>query len=194
LKDLKEMVLDRAAQNPFCWFSYVNGTFVVWSHGPERLRDFHEELSSVHQNIQFTMETERDDHLHFLDMDIYSRLTHANLYLYSSSHHHTSNKRAVHSTLVHSAGTLCDQASFHAELVFLGDIFRQNGYIDRQIRRVLKFSPRVAQAEEKPDSVAFLPHVVSTFSRIIIGTTPKLWASFPGKYLVYSSRSRTTLN
>jgi hypothetical protein len=70
LKDFKEMVLDRAAHNSFCWFRYVNGTLIVWSHGPDRLRHLPEELSNVHQNIQFTMETERDGHLSFLDPDI----------------------------------------------------------------------------------------------------------------------------
>jgi hypothetical protein len=32
---------------------------------------------------------------------------------------------------------LCDQDSLHAELVFLRDIFMQNGYTDQQIRRAL---------------------------------------------------------
>jgi hypothetical protein len=60
-----------------------------------------------HVNIQFTMETENDGHLPFLDIDTYRKLcspvghkvyrkpTHTNLYLNSNSHHHPSNKEAV---------------------------------------------------------------------------------------------------
>jgi hypothetical protein len=63
-------------------------------------------LNSVQGNIQFIMETERDDHLPFLDIDIfhkpddslghkvYRKPTHTNPYLNSNSHHHPSNKQA----------------------------------------------------------------------------------------------------
>jgi hypothetical protein len=54
-----------------------------------------------------------------------------NLYLNAGSHHHPSSKQAVLSTLVHRARALCDQDSLHAELVFLKDVFRQNGYNDQ---------------------------------------------------------------
>jgi hypothetical protein len=37
------------------------------------LRDFLDHLNSVHQNIQFTMEMEKDGHLSFLDIEIYRR-------------------------------------------------------------------------------------------------------------------------
>jgi hypothetical protein len=50
--------------------------------------------------------------------------------------------------------------------VFLGDIFRQNGYTDRQIRRALSLPPRVLQPDEKSDSVALLLYVGSIFNRI----------------------------
>jgi hypothetical protein len=84
------------------------------------------------------METEREGHLPFLDIDIdiyrrpdgslghrvYHKATHTNLYLNAGSHHHPSSKQAVLSTLVHRARALCDQESLQAELVFLKDVFR----------------------------------------------------------------------
>lgn len=96
-------------------------------------------------NIQLTMETEREGHLPFPETDIYVRPdstlghkvygkpTHINLYLNSRFHPHPSN-RHVFIILVHRA--LCDQGSLHAELVFLEDIFRQNGYTDRRFHSV----------------------------------------------------------
>jgi hypothetical protein len=50
--------------------------------------------------------------------------------------------------------------------VFLSDIFRQNGYTERQIRRGLIPPPGVGQTNGKPDSVAFLPYVGSIFNHI----------------------------
>jgi hypothetical protein len=55
----------------------------------------------------------------------------------------------------------------HGELEYLRTTFRKNGYSDRQIRRALNPPVRVASTPEKPDSVAFLPYVDTTFNRII---------------------------
>jgi hypothetical protein len=54
----------------------------------------------------------------------------------------------------------------HGELEFLRTTFRQNGYSDRQIRRALSPPAKDASTPEKPDSVAFLPYVGTTFNRI----------------------------
>jgi hypothetical protein len=118
-------------------------TFVIWPHGPDKMRDFLNHMNSIHECIQFTMETESEGHLPFLSIDIYDgslghrvhgKATHTNLYLNAGSHHHPSSKQAVLSTLVHRARALCYQESLRAELEFLQDVFRQNGYNDRQIQ------------------------------------------------------------
>jgi hypothetical protein len=64
------------------------------------------------------------------------------------------------------ARALCDQENLHAELVFLNDVFWQNGYNDRQIHRVLNCRPNISQPKDNPDSVAFLPYVRTIFNRI----------------------------
>jgi hypothetical protein len=73
MEDFEEMALDWAPHKPHCWFCYMDNTFVIWPHGPNRLRDFLDHLNSIHQSIQFTMETERDSHLPFLDINVYRR-------------------------------------------------------------------------------------------------------------------------
>ncbi|PNF19778.1 hypothetical protein B7P43_G14745 [Cryptotermes secundus] len=67
---------------------------------------------------------------------------------------------------IHEHRHLCDQDSLHVALVFLGDIFRQNGYTNRQSQRALNPPLRVAQPNEKPDSVTFLLYVKSIFNPI----------------------------
>jgi hypothetical protein len=49
----------------------MDDTFMIRSHGPEELQDFLNHLNNIHPNIQFTMETETNGHLPFLDIDIY---------------------------------------------------------------------------------------------------------------------------
>jgi hypothetical protein len=53
---------------------------------------------------------------------MYSKRTHTNLYIDSSSHHRPSNKHVVISTLINRA--LCDEASLQSEFLFMRDVFR----------------------------------------------------------------------
>jgi hypothetical protein len=73
MEDFEKMVLDSAPQQPLCWFRYMDDTFIIWPHGDDKLQDFLNHLNSIHQCIQFTMETEREGHLPFLDTHIYRR-------------------------------------------------------------------------------------------------------------------------
>jgi hypothetical protein len=96
---------------------------------------------------------------------VYQKPTHTNLYLNPGSNHHPSNKQAVLATLVHRARALCDKDSLHGELEFLKTMFRENGYSSQQIRAL---NPKVqtSKSKDKPTSVALLPHVQTTHSRL----------------------------
>ncbi|PNF41399.1 hypothetical protein B7P43_G14428 [Cryptotermes secundus] len=178
MKYFEERALDLAPLKPRCWFRYVDDTFVIWPHGPDNLKGFLNHLNSINPCIQFTMETESEGHLPFLDIDIYKRPdgslghtvyrkpTHTNLYLNAKSHHHPSSKQAALSTLVHRARALCDQESLRAELEFLKNIFKRNGYNDRQIQRALNRQPNSIQPDDRRGTVAFLPFVGTIFNRI----------------------------
>jgi hypothetical protein len=132
MEHLEEMAVEVVTHMLLCWFCYVDDTFVFWPHGPGNLIDFLGHLSSIHQNIMFTMETERNGHLPFFDIDIYwkpdaslghrvyYKPRHMNLCLSSSYHHHPSNKQAVLSILFHRARVLCEHESLHNELEFSG--------------------------------------------------------------------------
>jgi hypothetical protein len=51
--------LDSALQQTLCRFRYGGNTFATWPHGPDKLNGSLNQLNSIHQCIQFTMETER---------------------------------------------------------------------------------------------------------------------------------------
>jgi hypothetical protein len=122
VEDYEKAVLESAPLTTRCWFCYVVDTFVIWPHGPEKLRLPHHQ-NSIHKSIQFNMETESEGQLPFLDSDIYRRPdgslgykvyhrpTQTNLCLNAKSHHHLSNKQVVLSTLVHRVRALCDEDS-----------------------------------------------------------------------------------
>jgi hypothetical protein len=51
-------------------------------------------------------------------------------------------------------------------LVFQREVFKQNGYNDWQIHRVLNRHPHLNEPDNKLNSVAFLPFVGTIFDRI----------------------------
>jgi hypothetical protein len=73
MEDYEKAALESAPVKSCCWFHYMDNTFVIWPHGPDKLKDFLHHLKSIHQSIQFTMETESEGHLPFLFLDIYRR-------------------------------------------------------------------------------------------------------------------------
>jgi hypothetical protein len=147
------------------------------------------------------METERDGHIAFLEINVYRRPdsslghrvygkpTHTNLYLSATSHLHPVNKQAVLFTLVHRAKAICDSNSLPQELKFLHKTFRDNGYSEWQILHALSPPKRAPpQRREDPASVAFLPFVGTVFNRIsrvlskhnikTVGLPPRKLSSF----------------
>jgi hypothetical protein len=72
MKDFEERALDLAPHKPRCWFRYVDDTSVILPHRDDKLKDFLNHINNIHQCIKFTMETEIEGHLPFLDIDIYT--------------------------------------------------------------------------------------------------------------------------
>jgi len=58
MEEFEKKAIEQAAHKPVCWFRYVDDTFIVWPHGQEKLTEFLNHLSGLHNKIQFTMEKE----------------------------------------------------------------------------------------------------------------------------------------
>jgi hypothetical protein len=107
MEDFEKKAIEQVTQKPVCWFRYVDDTLVIWPHGQEKLTEFLNHLSGLHNKIQFTMEKEEEGHLLFLDIDIYRKTdgflghkvyrkpTHTNVYLHQNSHHHPANNQSL---------------------------------------------------------------------------------------------------
>jgi hypothetical protein len=120
MEHFEKQTISPAAKKQTRCHRYVDNTFVVWPHGKYELQSFLKHLNSVHQNIAFTMEVEQQGTLPLLDVlvkrrlddslghSVYKKPIHTDLNLHAKSEHHPSKKRAVLSTLVRRAKTLCD--------------------------------------------------------------------------------------
>jgi hypothetical protein len=56
MEHFEKWALDSAQHKPSLWPWYVDDTFVIWPHDPERLQIFLSHLSSLRPSIQFSME------------------------------------------------------------------------------------------------------------------------------------------
>jgi hypothetical protein len=94
MEHFEKQVISSAAKKPTRWYRYVDDTFVVWPHGKDELQTFLKHLNSIHQNIAFTMEVEKQGTLPFLDVlvkrpdgslghSVYRKPTHTYLYLHA---------------------------------------------------------------------------------------------------------------
>jgi hypothetical protein len=99
-----KQAISSAAKKPTTWCRYVDDTFVVRPHGKDERQTFLKHLNSIHQNIAFAMEVEKQGTLPFLDVlakrrtdgslghSMYRKPTHTDLSLHAKSEHHPSQK------------------------------------------------------------------------------------------------------
>ncbi|XP_046385940.1 uncharacterized protein LOC124155816 [Ischnura elegans] len=175
MEDFEEHALNSAPLRPKCFFRYVDDTFIIWPHGMDTLHSFVDHMNSRHPNIRFTMETETNGELPFLDIlirrrgdgtlghKVYRKPTHTDLYLNGQSHHHPSQKNAVLSSLIHRAKKISDEDNLQGELKHLKKTFIDNGYSHFQVHKALKRAFRQDKGdkpneERSPVSKAILPY------------------------------------
>jgi hypothetical protein len=58
MRDFEKVALDSAQYKSMLWLMYVDGTFVVWSPGPDRLQNLFNHLNILRSSIEFTIEVE----------------------------------------------------------------------------------------------------------------------------------------
>jgi hypothetical protein len=68
MEHFEKLALDSAQHKSSLWLQYVEDIFVVWPHRPERLQNFLSHFNRLRHSSQFTMETESDSVIPFLDV------------------------------------------------------------------------------------------------------------------------------
>ncbi|XP_072395107.1 uncharacterized protein [Diabrotica undecimpunctata] len=68
MQEIEIRAITTAEYKPKLWLRYVDDTFIIWTHGEEKLNTFLNHINTIHPKIQFTMELEKDQQLPFLDV------------------------------------------------------------------------------------------------------------------------------
>ena len=105
MADLEEKVLNQTHNQPRLYLRYIDDIFMVWTHGEESLKLFHEKLNKEDPNIKLTLEYSQSQ-VHFLDTTItiknsnistslYRKPTHSYSYIHPTSSHPPHTFRSV---------------------------------------------------------------------------------------------------
>ena len=146
------------------------------------MEDFLRHMNSQSEDIKFTMEIEEDNNLPFLDVlltkendgtlahQVYRKKTHTDKYIHSDSHHHPAQKIGVINTLAIRAKRISDTAHLDQELEHLVNVFKGNGYNEKQIRNTIRKSQVQRQREGRNDDNVLkyikLPYIQGTTDKI----------------------------
>lgn len=180
MEDFEIRALENAVHKPKLWLRYVDDTFVIWSHGVDKLKTFLEYLNNIHPSIQFTMEVEVQGQLPFLDIlvikkpngalghTVYRKPTHTNRYLNAHSHHHPAQLQSVVNTLISRSQRLADQEHRDTEIATIRNTLIANGYTPNTINRTMRNNDKTKREKknENTTSKAFLPYVKGTTDKI----------------------------
>ena len=114
------------------------------------LENFFHHINNLHQNIKFTMEEESNGELAFLDTLskrnngeiselVYTKPTHTDQYLHDSSHHQTSCKDSVVSSLFNRAYfIITNKDGSHKENARIRPVLKENRYQESIISKIFK--------------------------------------------------------
>jgi hypothetical protein len=183
---------------------YVDDTFVVWPHGPERLQNFLSHLNSLGPSIHFTMEIESYSAIPLLDIlvirketilatKVYRKPTHDNF----KSNYQLHVKRSLIQSLHSRASTMCQERQHLVnEISNLRCDLQLSGYPQGFIDPVINFkgSSRPSE-EEKPLGSVYIPYVKGISEKFkCIGNRYNIRTIFKTKHILRSSLMKTMPN
>ena len=146
METFEEQAIESAPSKPKIWKHYVDDTFTILDR--DRVDSFLQHLNSQQPTIRFTMETENDNKIAFLDASVsrepdgrlttsvYRKPTHTDQYLAYDSHHPQSVKRGIVKCVYARAKRLVTTPSvISAEKKHLSSVLVSNGYRSTQRSR-----------------------------------------------------------
>ena len=125
------------------------------------MENFFHHINNLHQNIKFTIEEESNGELAFLDtllkrnngeisVLVYRKPTHTDQYLHYSSHHQTSCKESVVSSLFNTAySIITNKDDLQKENARIKQVLKGNGYRENITNKIFK---RVTNNHSLPQS------------------------------------------
>ena len=166
-----DMVETKYTIQPLFYTRYVDDVLAVFNH--ERDSDeFFKHINSIHRNIKFTREDEKDNRLTFLDVEImktdqnilmqwHLKSTNTGTYINKSAYSPTSHKVAAMRALIYRAYRICSNESlFEKCYQSIEAIFINNGYhhsyIEKIKNKVINSSINNTQSKQGTKSTKYL--------------------------------------
>ena len=146
MEEIEESAISNSSVPQKIWKRYVDHSFCII--GKDDVSSFHDTLNSIDTNISFTIETECNGKIAFLNtlvsrrngaivVDVYRKPTHTDRYLDFNSHHDNRHKASTASTLLHRALSLPNSAEGKKrELNYVHAALESNGYPSKFIKNI----------------------------------------------------------
>ncbi|XP_078357458.1 uncharacterized protein LOC144642366 [Oculina patagonica] len=172
MESFEEQAITSSSYKPKIWKRYVDDTFTILDRGS--VDSFLQHLNNQQPSIRFTMETENDCKIAFLDTtvsrepdgrlttSVYRKPTHTDQYLAYDSHHPQSVKRGIVKCLYDRAKRLVTKPSvISKEKKHLSSVLVSNGYPFSFLQKITKTRKPSTSAEPTTEfkSTAVLPYV-----------------------------------
>ena len=138
------------AKNVIMWKRYVDDILIIWTGTLQELKNFHDSINTIDHKIKFTIETEENNKINFLDLtlnksnngqityNIYRKPTNAECIIPYDSHHSTQNKFAALHSMINRAYTLplSDQTR-HTEIEKIRNIAQTHNFPEKTINKII---------------------------------------------------------
>ena len=143
-----------------------------------------EHLNNIEpEHIRFTMEEEENNQLAVLDLElnvnrkkkriefnVHYKKTNTNITIKRKSNHTDKTKRGIIKGYADRAKTLCDPEYLEDELNNIKEVFKENGYGEREIEDAMKERRRDEQENEEPTRgivvIQNIPNITPRFNKI----------------------------
>lgn len=170
-------------KNIILWKRYVDDIFCIWSGNTDLLKVFLNFINNINNNIKFTLETEINHNINFLDLsltkdivnhniifDIYRKNTFTDTIIPNDSLHFHSHKISAFNNYIHRMLSLpLSKENLIKETKIIKQIALNNGYnckiIDKLIERkenILKFKSLLPIKREN-DQIKYISFTYSNF-------------------------------
>lgn len=149
MNSLETSVLTQKQFPIIYWYRYVDDIICCFNGSDRQLQNFLKHLNTLHPSIKFTIETEKDQSLNFLDLkisriqnklafSIFRKPTYTDTTIHNSSFHPVSHKLAAYHSLVHRLLTIpLSPSDYKTEVTAIKTIAQNNGYSPNLINKMI---------------------------------------------------------
>ena len=170
MEHFEQIALNSALHRPRLWKRYVDDTLCILGNGEVDELLLH--INSIRPSIKFTVETEKDGSLPFLDtlvsrgdsgmlsFSVYRKPTHTDRYLHFNSHHPTHVKRGLVKCLFNRAKEVTSgPTDLVDEHTHITNALVNNGYPRNFVRSCSVLRHRAQADQERPLTTIAVPYV-----------------------------------